>query len=412
MKHLLITGLALALSGSAALAQYADDPYSNNNSGTQTNQNSSSQRYQQNRDYNDNGDTYNSNNQNGDDYNDGYIDYDDDSYTTRMRRFDGMYLGYNYWSPVYSPYWAMPVYLDPWYYSPFRPSFSINFGYSWGSPYWNSGWGMSNWYGYNSFNCWNNPYSYGGYGYGGYGFGYGGYYGYGYGNYGYGYGNGYYENNRRNVNYGPRRSYNTALGNSGRVSSGVRPNPGTTGGVSNGPIRRRDNNFGVNPNSGTRMNGNRTEVNDGVRMDNGARRTRDLQGGNQNTDMRRTESSQPNFQRDNNNAPNQQRQQNNFPDRRFDNNRQTAPQQNMDRRQQQQQAAPERTYQPQRQAPQRNVEVQQQRSAPAPSRSFSAPAPSRSSGNSGGFSGGSGGGSRSSGGSSGGGSRGGGGSRR
>ncbi|RYD99743.1 MAG: hypothetical protein EOP54_02780 [Sphingobacteriales bacterium] len=363
MKHLFITGLALVLSGSAALAQYADDPYPNSGS---ENVNRST-RYEADQRYNQ--DNYTNDSYN-DEYGDGYIDYDDDSYTTRFRRFNDVYAGYNYWSPVYSPYWAMPVYMDPWYYSPYRMSgWGISLGWSWGNPYWNSGWGMSNWWGYNGFNYWNRPYGWGGgFGYGGWG--YGGYGGYGYG---WGYGNGLdYSNNRRGVNYGPRRNYGSVVGGS-RASNGIRPNPGTVGSGRDNYRRRGD--LQGNPNVRPGRNTTGQEVrngytrdrvpgnNNGIRINEGSRRTREIN--NRNFDR----SPQPgrNYQSERPNT-----------------------------------VAPRETTRPSR-----NYE----RSSPAPSRSYSspAPAPSRSSNfNSGGGSRGGGFG----GGSGGGGSRGGGGYRR
>src|SRR5690606_32049635 len=41
---------------------------------------------------------------------DNYIDYDDDSYTTRMRRFYYPMAGSGYFGSVYSPYWMDPFY--------------------------------------------------------------------------------------------------------------------------------------------------------------------------------------------------------------------------------------------------------------------------------------------------------------
>ncbi|MBL7706497.1 MAG: hypothetical protein JNM21_13210 [Taibaiella sp.] len=368
MKQLFITGLALMLSGSAALAQYADDPYSNSGS---TNGNRST-RYEQDQRYSQ--DNYTNDSYN-DEYGDGYIDYDDDSYTTRFRRFNDVYAGYNYWSPVFSPYWAMPVYMDPWYYSPYRMGWGISLGWSWGSPYWNSGWGMCNWWGYNGFNYWNRPYM--GWGWGG-GFGYTGW-GYGWGNgYGWGYGNVFDYGNRRGVNYGPRRSYGSTVGGY-RGSNGIRPNPGTVGSGRDSYRRRGD--MGINSNvpsrsgrngvinQGPRSGYTRDRVpgnNNGIRINEGSRRTREVDNNNFNR------GSQPGRERN---------YQSDRPNR-------VAPRES---------TRPSRSY--------------EGSGSPAPSRSYSAPspAPSRSNFNSGG------GGSRGGGfggGSGGGGSRGGGGYRR
>jgi hypothetical protein len=268
MKQLLITGLAMALSGSVALAQYADDPYSNNGSNTAGN---GSDRYRQ--------EQYQSNyseREQDDIYSDGYIDYDDDSYTTRLRRFNGAYLGYNYWSPMYSPYWAMPVYMDPWFYSPYRMGWSVRIGWGFGSPYWSSGWGMCNWWGYNGFSYWHYPYM----GWGGYGYGYG-----------QGYWNGFYEGGGRRVNYGPRASYNSMAGTGGRVASGVRANPNAVGGFRSDYQRRPGvgiDNRNLNGNRTTERNidnrrtDNRVMDRDAqhIRIDNNTRRSRELNGGN------------------------------------------------------------------------------------------------------------------------------------
>ncbi len=358
MKQFFITGLALILSSSAVLAQYADDPYSNSNSGSDYGSRSS--RYEQDQRYNQ--DNYTNNSYN-DEYGDGYIDYDDDSYTTRFRRFNDVYAGYNYWSPVYSPYWAMPVYMDPWYYSPYRMGWGISLGWSWGSPYWNSGWGMCNWWGYNSFNYWNRPY----WGWGG-GFGYTGW-GYGWNN-GWGYGNGFDYGNRRGVNYGPRRSYGSTVGGY-RASNGIRPNPGTVGSGRDNYRRRGDLGINANPsrsgrsemNQAPRSGYTRDRVpgnNSGIRIDEGSRRTRTYDS----RDLDRNVPSGGRYQSDRSVAPRES-------------------------------ARPSRSF--------------ERSGSPAPSRSYSpSPAPSRSNFNSGGGSRGGGFG----GGSGGGGSRGGGGYRR
>lgn len=381
MKQFLITGLALMLSGTAALGQYADDPYSNSGS----NNDNRSSRYEQDQRYSQ-GNSSTNNDSYYDEYGDGYIDYDDDSYTTRFRRFNDVYAGYNYWSPVYSPYWAMPVYMDPWFYSPYRMGWGMSIGFSFGSPYWNSGWGMGNWWGYNSFSYWHNPYMGwgGGFGYGGGygGWGYGGGYGYG----GWGYGNGY-AHGGRGINYGPRRNYGSTVG-SPRGLSGIRQNPGVAAGGGRDNYIRRG--MGVNPNNNNsrgsgvrngvdqapRNNGylrDRPSGNNDIRINEGSRRTRDLN--NNNT-------------RDfNNNRSPQPGRQNNFdPGRQTPSREMSAPRQ----------SAPSRSF---------------ERSSPAPSRSYTpSPAPSRSfngGGNSGSRSGGFGGGSG-----GGGGSRGGGGGGR
>lgn len=241
MKRLLFAGLVMALfSGSAAFAQnnggYVDDVYYN---GSQAQQDAKAEakkqkkQQQQRQDdaeyynsstgsndgYNTNGDAqvYNDSYSNGDD---SYIDYDDDSYTSRIRRFQYPMYNVGYWGSVYSPFWYDPFYSNPYYGwgGWYTPGFSIGFGWG-GGPYWNNCWGMNTWYGYGMFNSWYYPY-------GGYG---------GWGGYGGGYWNGYYaglyDGSRYNgvgygrgaVNYGPRGARNgyASVGSYGR-SSGMR----------------------------------------------------------------------------------------------------------------------------------------------------------------------------------------------
>lgn len=132
---------------------------------------------------------------------DSYIDYDDDSYTSRIRRFYYPMSGVGYWGSVYSPFWASPFYFNPYYGwgGWYNPGFGFSIGMSWGGgPYWSNGWGMSTWFGYGGFSSWYMPY--------------GGYYG----GWGGGYWNGYYAGmndahhgwNRPSVNYGPRGNRN------------------------------------------------------------------------------------------------------------------------------------------------------------------------------------------------------------
>lgn len=234
MKRLIFAGLVMTLlSSAAAVAQsnggYVDDVYYN---GSQAQQDAKAdakkqkkqQATQQGAEYynsstgtNDgyyadgNNGVYNSSYDNGDD---AYIDYDDDSYTSRIRRFYYPMSGIGYWGSVYSPFWYDPFYNNPYYGwgGWYTPGFSIGFGWG-GGPYWNNCWGMNTWFGYGGFGSWYYPY-WGGY-YGGWG-----------GGYGAGYWNGYYAGlydggrynpvyGRGTVNYGPRGSRN------GLMSSGV-----------------------------------------------------------------------------------------------------------------------------------------------------------------------------------------------
>jgi hypothetical protein len=213
MKKFLITGLAIMLSSGALMAQYDDDAYapSSNRPATQEESyndgNGSRERYSE----------Y--------DENDGYIDYDDDSYTTRFRRFNSMYMGYNYWSPMYSPYWANPYYSDPFWY---RPGFSFSWGLGY-NPYWGSGWGWNSYWGYGGGYGWGYPY---------WGSAYGA--GWGYPYYGGGWNNGWNGDGGRygrNVNTGTR----TGFGSARSSSFGVRPAPGAGNpnpGNSGGYVRR------------------------------------------------------------------------------------------------------------------------------------------------------------------------------
>ncbi|MFA6059691.1 MAG: hypothetical protein WC756_15905 [Taibaiella sp.] len=238
MKRLLFAGLVMALfSGSAAFAQnnggYVDDVYYNGSQAQQDAKAEAKKQKKQKQQNSDDAEYYNSSTGSNDGYNtdgnaqvyndsysngdDSYIDYDDDSYTSRIRRFQYPMYSVGYWGSVYSPFWYDPFYSNPYYSwgGWYTPGFSIGFGWG-GGPYWNNCWGMNTWYGYGMFNSW----------YGGYG---------GWGGYGGGYWNGYYAgiydgaryNNgygRGAVNYGPRGSRTgfTSVGSYGR-SSGMRP---------------------------------------------------------------------------------------------------------------------------------------------------------------------------------------------
>lgn len=201
MKRLLFTGLVLALtSGSIALAQnngYVDDVYytgSKAQEDAKKDAKKQAERQQENSSYYNSSDgSYYTDEQ----YGNAYIDYDDDSYTNRLNRFYRPVTGMGYWGSLYSPYFYDPFFYNPYYgwggfYSP-----GISFGWGMGGGYWGGSWGMSPWYGW------------GGY-YPSYGYGWGGY-GNGYWN---GYHDGYYGNNSRYYNYGPRgrRSGNNNIG--------------------------------------------------------------------------------------------------------------------------------------------------------------------------------------------------------
>ncbi len=90
----------------------------------------------------------------------GYDDYYDYSYASRINRFYGPTMGFNYYSPFYTGYYS-----DPWYWNSYSYMPSFYFGYNWG-------WGSFG-YGY--------PY-----------YSYYPYYYYPYNNYWYGYNDGYW----------------------------------------------------------------------------------------------------------------------------------------------------------------------------------------------------------------------------
>lgn len=191
-----------------------------------------------------------------DGYDDAYIDYDDDSYTTRIRRFQYPMYNVGYYGSIYNPYGGMYSNVG-WGIAP-GVNISLGFNSYWGSPYY--GYGYSPWgmgygmgfgmgygmgfgmgygmgFGYGGFRPgWGNPYYGGGY-YGG------GYYGGGY-RPGWGYGGGFengYHNNRPTYNYGPR-----GVNNSGQYSNSR-------------TVRRSDNGMMV-PERGAVNSGTNTNV--------------------------------------------------------------------------------------------------------------------------------------------------------
>ncbi|HXS37419.1 MAG TPA: hypothetical protein VN721_12015, partial [Flavipsychrobacter sp.] len=231
MKRFFLTGILLL--GIAQMVSYAqtDDIYSNgsdqqnsgsnrgsnnsnyNNNQNYNNQNNNNQNYNNQQTYqspyqdnNANNGNYNnnnySNNNNSNNNSDEYVDYNDDnSYSTRIRRFDDPFYNQGYYSSFYNPYWYSPNYVDPymgwnpWY----GPSFGVGIGI--GGPYWSSYWGWNTWWGYPGFgSCWGYP-LYASPWYGGF---YGGFWnGYYAGIY-----NGYGGYTGRSVSYGPRYTLN------------------------------------------------------------------------------------------------------------------------------------------------------------------------------------------------------------
>jgi hypothetical protein len=322
MKRLLFASLVLAMfSGSVAMAQnnggYVDDVYYNGTQAQKDAKDDAKKQKKQQQTQQDDAEYYNSSsgydntdgnaydgnaqvyNNNYDNNEDTYIDYDDDSYTTRMRRFYYPMSGVGYWGSVYSPFWYDPFYSNPYYGwgGWYTPGFSIGFGFG-GGPYWNNCWGMNTWYGYGGFGSWYSPF------YGG--FGWGGGYGAGYWN---GYYAGIYDRNswnspyRRNINYGPRGARN-GVTSVGAYGNGMRTAPVRGGGmvqpingsrnsinnvqrrnggddrVSTSPIqadRQPSNNRGINRSDVIRLdnNGRNAEVNQnatGIQQERPARR--------------------------------------------------------------------------------------------------------------------------------------------
>ncbi|HNS16504.1 MAG TPA: hypothetical protein PKI34_01625 [Bacteroidales bacterium] len=131
-----------------------------------------------------------------------YGDYYDYSYASRIRRFS-----YPYYDSYYSSYYTSPWYYDPWYWNS-GLSFSIGFGWGWGSMGFGWGYPSYSWgYPYHGYG-WYDPWY--GYPYWGYNSYWNGYYdGYWNGYYdgsGYYYGGGGYYPEYASVYYGPRNS--------------------------------------------------------------------------------------------------------------------------------------------------------------------------------------------------------------
>lgn len=402
MKRLIFASLVMALfSGTTAFAQnnggYVDDVYYNASQAEQDakadakKQKKQQQSQQENAEYynssagSDNSNSYDGNAQVYNDYqnDDSYIDYDDDSYTTRIRRFNYPMMGMGYWGGVYSPFWNSPFYSNPYYGwgNWYTPGFSIGFGWG-GGPYWNNNWGMNTWYGYGGFNSWYSPFG----GYGGWG-GYGGGYWNGYyaglydGGYGNGYNNGGYGRGRTSA-YGPR---------------GMRSGAVSVGGYGNrSRLEATGRNNMMQPVRGNMNNGNRdafqTQERRNVSGRGEAIRLNSANAGNRGEAIRLNDNGNRNVEVNQNATRNNMEQSDRVQRRSGFFNRGN----NVD------QGSMQRSNNVERSQPSRNVNMEQRSSQPsrsyspssAPSRSFSSPAPSRSSG--GGFGGG--GGSRSGGG--------------
>jgi hypothetical protein len=214
MKRYVLIGLLLAGMGYTGYAQ-TDDIYATGRD--QRGQSDTSAVSSNSRHYDNNGNQQGDNS--GDNYQsynnpDDYVDYDDDSYSSRINRFDNSFYNMGYYSTFYNPWWYNRYWVDPmWGYNPWYSGISISFGFG---PYWSSGWGWNSWYGYGGFGCWNYPIYAGGW--------YGHYYG--------GYWNGYYaglEGGRvyrsgyaaygpRQTSIGNRVGYRTSAGNGFRMA--------------------------------------------------------------------------------------------------------------------------------------------------------------------------------------------------
>lgn len=407
MKRLIFASLVMALfSGTAAVAQnngsYVDDVYYNGSQAQkdakaeakqqkkqQQTQQEGAEYYSSSNGYNDgyDGNAQVYNNSYGNDDN-AYIDYDDDSYTSRIRRFYYPMASVGYWGGVYSPFWYDPFYSNPYYgwggwYNP-----GITIGIGFGGPYWNNCWGMNTWFGYGGFSSWYYPYGgwAGGFGWSG-GFGYGGGYWNGYyaglydaGRYGYG----------RSVNYGPRGARNgmMTVGSYGR-SAGMRPMNGN--GAVMQPMNGRAGNAAVRNDGRVDLNQSRMMNRDGSMQVEGGR------GGN-----RQVMNNPRNFQNQNaqqairlndrnaefnqgNMTGGRPAQQQVEPVRRggfFGNMFRGNGNAEMNRGGGMERSQPSRSYNVERAQPSRSFNME--RAQPAPSRSFSSPAPARSSGGFGG----------------------------
>lgn len=383
MKRLIFAGLVALFTGTIASAQnnggYVDDVYYN---GTQAQQDAKVEaKKQKDRPQQSDAEYYNSSGSN-DNYNNGdaqvynssyssddeYIDYDDDSYTSRIRRFYYPMYNVGYWGSVYSPFWYDPFFMNPYYGwgSWYTPGFSVGIGWG-GGPYWNGCWGINTWFGYGGFNSWYYPY--GGWGWGP-GWGYGA-----------GYWNGYYAglydggyNYRTPVYYGPRGARNGMV--NGAYGRNANMRAANTGNNMMLPMNGR------NANMNNRVIGNANSGRDAMQVD-----------GQRVTNMNRGIGRNDAIRLDNNNraveinsgAVGRQSQMQEAPARRggFFNNIFGGGNSERVNRSADFDRGSQRNYNvEQRSMPSRSYNVE--RSAPQPSRSFSSPAPSRSFGGGGG----------------------------
>src|ERR1017187_3716790 len=148
MKRIMLIGLLLTGIGAVSYAQ-TDDIYAtgsdqkNARHRTQDNGNSGQQ---QSNAYTRGGDNPAPDNYQNYNNPDDYVDYDDDSYCSRINRFDNSFYNMGYYSTFYNPFWYNPFWVDPfWGYNPWYGGFGFGFGFG---PYWSGGWGWNTWCGY------------------------------------------------------------------------------------------------------------------------------------------------------------------------------------------------------------------------------------------------------------------------
>ena len=236
MKRLVLVGFLLLGSGILSYGQ-TDDIYATGRDqrGSQPADNHASNQHGPESGDMDNYQSYN----NPDDY----IDYEDDSYSSRINRFDNSFYNMGYYSTFYNPWWYNRYWVDPyWGYNPWTPGISISFGIG---PFWYGGWGWNTWYGYPGFySAWGYPYYAGGW--------YGGCYGGYWNRYYAGYESGHYYRNGYGA-YGPRQVYSMGNRVGNRLgSNGFRTSQVSQIGLRNTPLAAA----GMGMRGGSNISGN------------------------------------------------------------------------------------------------------------------------------------------------------------
>ena len=245
MKRLVLVGFLLLGSGILSYGQ-TDDIYATGRDqrGSQPADNHASNQHGPESGDMDNYQSYN----NPDDY----IDYEDDSYSSRINRFDNSFYNMGYYSTFYNPWWYNRYWVDPyWGYNPWTPGISISFGIG---PFWYGGWGWNTWYGYPGFySAWGYPYYAGGW--------YGGCYGGYWNRYYAGYESGHYYRNGYGA-YGPRQVYSMGNRVGNRLgSNGFRTSQVSQIGLRNTPLAAagagyKTNATGMGMRGGSNISGN------------------------------------------------------------------------------------------------------------------------------------------------------------